>query len=438
MKNAEDFIQYLAGKKKKQNYIDERVSFISGFYDELNGECPTPESIDAFVRNRWSGYVSRDKDTFAKLNEYAEACEQFDPAFASAFHTYVQETFEGETRKAMRAYKDGMVFIPDDTVIDPVHLGNLSNADFVRAFKSLQEFLCAVYDEIERGAPFNWGFPTWSDLTGNGLIQNRVVMLLNALVSGGYRDNNVLIVDKQCFKRIDEPMKKTTLLLNKLCTMGMQIEGYTDTSISAFSVSFPDIPHAVTVICEYFKNANHVRYFSYRFMQDPTTQTHETFFLAKTDSEPPHLREIYYWLYDDAVKHGFQPTGEEKMYCYLYKKGSKEWLLVGKGSSYHEEEFLHSVNHTLSVKFAFPKIYHTHSEKIEWIKHRFPESFATRWGGCYKCKEKKGTIKKKKNRVIINPDKRMGCVKGYFYFHNPTFDDIKEFVTLYKLENRIK
>jgi len=428
--------------------------FIDHFYANLNGKPPTVSSIDTFVRNRWCGYVSRDKNTFAMLNEYANVCEQSDHVFASAFHAYIRETFEGEARKAMRAYKTDMVLIPDDAVINPAHIGELSNADFVHAFKAMQKFLYAVYDEIERGTPFDWGFPTWSDLTWHGLVQNRVVMLLYTLVSCGHADNNVLIVDKQCFaghakKRLDEQLvcrslKKTSLLLDGLSKMGMLIEGYHDANTPFFGVSFPDNPHAVAVICAYFKepnpkNANHVRYFSYRFVEDPLTQSHETFFLVKTDSEPTHVREIYYWLYDEAIKHGFNPTGEEKMYCYLYKKGTKEWLLVGKGSSYHEEEFLHSINHTLSVKLAFPKIYHTHPEKIEWLKTRFPSSFATRWGGCYKCKEKKGTMETCKNRVIINPNNpRMGCVKGYFYFHNPTFDDVKEFVSLYKLENKFK
>jgi len=453
MNNIEEFALYLGEKKKKQKYIDERVGFISSFYDELDGKSPTAKSIDTFIRNRWSGYVSRDKNRFALLNEYADACEQFDPEFANAFHKYIHETFEGETRKAMREYKNDMVFIPNDTVINRTYLDGLSNAEFVVAFKDLQSFLCDIYDAIEHDSPFDWGFPSWNGLTWYGLVQNRVVMLLNALVQCGKFENSTLIVDKYCFdehskKKADEqiickPPEKTRLLLEGLIKMGLHIEGLDDMNLPFFCVSFPDNPNVINVIYSYFKEkntdiTNHIRYFSYRFIQDPATQSHETFFLAKTDGEPEHLREIYYWLYDEAVKYGFNPTGEEKMYCYLYKKGTKEWLLVGKGSSYHEEEFLHSVNYSLSVKFTFSKIYHTQPDKIEWLKNRFPSSFATRWGGCYKCKEKKGTMESCKNRVITNPDMRMGCVKGYFYFHDPTFDDIKEILEMYKLENNIK
>jgi hypothetical protein len=388
------------------------------------------------------------------LSEYADFCEIFDPLFSSAFHSYIRETFEGETRKAMKAYKDSMVFIPVGTKINPVHLNGLSNEEFVSAFKALQDFLYAVYDEIECSSPFDWGFPSWNDLTWYGLIHNRVVMVLNALVECSHAENNVLVVDKQRFtahakQRIDEqvvcrPPKKTKLLLDGLNNMGMHIEGYDDADVPVFGVSFPGNPNVVAVLCSYFKErnpkiTNHIRYFSYRFVQEPATQNYETFFLAKTDGEPKHLREMYYWLYDEAMKYGFAPTGEEKIYCYLYKKGTKEWLLLGKGSSYHEEEFLHSVNHTISLKFAFPKIYHTHPEKIKWLKKRFPSSFATRWGGCYKCKEKKGKLETCKHRVMINQDNpKTGCVKGYFYFHDPTFDDVKEILEMYKLENNIK
>ena len=450
MKSVQEFAQYLSGKRKGTKYIEKRCDLISKFHEALDGEPPTIEAIDIFIRQRWSGYVSRDKDTFQALGEYADFCEQT----ADVFNKYVRDTFEGEASKAMKGYKDVMVFIPKSTKIDPVHLNGLTNDEFVNAFLSLQEFLYKAYDAIEHSSPFEWGYPDWSDLTWYGLIHNRVVMLLNALVECGSVDNNELIVDKLSFeahakKKDDEqiickPLHKTMLLLNKLMHMGLHVEGLADASIPHFIVSFPADPNIATVLCSYFKErndktANHIRYFSYRFVEDSAVQTHERLFLAITDGEPEHIREIYYWLYSEADKYGYEPTGTEKMYCYLYKKGTKEWLLVGKGSSYHEEEFLHSVNYEISAKFAFQKIYHTHPEKIEWLKERFPTAFATHWGGCYRCKEKKGKLEECKNRVIINPNStKYGCVKGYFYFHNPTFDDVKEMLEMYKVENKIK
>jgi hypothetical protein len=124
------------------------------------------------------------------------------------------------------------------------------------------------------------------------------------------------------------------------------------------------------------------------------------------------------------------------MYCYLYKKGTKEWLTRRFGSSYHESEFLHSINYSIAAKFGFPKTYYTHPEKIEWLTRRFPEAFTAPWGGCHRCKEIPEDCK---HRVVFdqnNPTHR--CIKGYLYFHDPAFIDVKEILELYKIENKIK
>jgi len=452
MKNAQEFGEYLATKRKGYNYIKERVNFIEWFQGDLQGAAPTVALIDTFVRNRWCGYVSKDKHTFQVLSDYADFCGLTDPTFLEIFRAFARATFEGEARKAMKAYKAAMVFISPDTKINPLFLNGLSNDEFVRAFRALQDFMYAVYDAIEHGTPFDWGWPDWRELTWYGLIHNRVVMVLNALVACGHVENDALIVDKRRFaehaqQRADEqiickPPEKTKLLLEGLHKMGLHIQGLDDKNTPTFTVTFPTHPHVIPVLCAYFKQAqttHHIRYFSYRFIEDPAAQSHETFFLAKTDGEPAHIRDIYYWHYDQAVLHGFTPTGDEKLYCYLYKKGTKEWFLLGKGSSYHEEEFLHSVDYELSAKFAFPKTYHTHPDKIAWLKERFPSSFNTRWGGCHRCKAKKGTMETCKHRVIIHPDNpHYRCIKGYLYFHNPTFDDIKTMLEIFKLENNIK
>jgi hypothetical protein len=40
----------------------------------------------------------------------------------------------------------------------------------------------AVYDAIEHGSPFKWGWPDWKALIWCGIIHNRVIMVLNAWV----------------------------------------------------------------------------------------------------------------------------------------------------------------------------------------------------------------------------------------------------------------
>ncbi|MCL2407491.1 MAG: hypothetical protein FWC95_06125 [Defluviitaleaceae bacterium] len=449
MKSVQEFTQHLTTKRKGQKYIEERANFIQRFHNWLGCNPLTVSKMDTFVRQMWSGYVSRDKNTFQFMSDYAEFCGHT----ADVFNEFVRGLFESEARKAMKVYKDFMVYIPPTTKISPVYLNGLANDEFVDAFLSLQRFLYTVYDAIENGSPTEWGWNDWKDLTWYGIIHNRVIILLNALVECGSLDKNTLLIDKYLFnehakKKIDEqlvckPPQKTKILLDGLSQKGLHIEGFDDENMPFFTVSFPTHPKVITVLWSYFNDRNDktaipIRYFSYRFVEDTAVQTHETLFLAMTDGEPEHIREIYYWSYDEAVKHGFVPTGTDKMYCYLYKKGTKEWLLLGKGSSYHESEFLHSINYSIAAKFGFPKTYYTHPDRIEWLKRRFPASFNDHWGGCHKCKEKKGTLEECGHRVIFdqnNPKYR--CIKGYFYFKDPTFDDVKEILELYKIENRI-
>jgi len=454
MTNTCEYLEYLAIKRRKKDYIYKCETMLNWLEKKLNGQPPTTEALRELVKRRWCGYVDRDKNTFQILSDYANFCEHSNPAFFDTFNNFIKETFEGEARKAMKAYKDTMVFIPANTKISPIYLNGLTNDEFVNAFKALQKFLYAVYDAIGHGSPFNWGWPDWNAITGYGIIHNRVIIALNAMVECGYAENGRLVVDKKRFdehakKHADDqivckPPEKTEQLLKGLAQMGLHIEGLSDGKSPQFSVSFPSHPNVATVLCSYFGirsngATQHIRYFSYRFVEDPATQTHETFFLAKTDGEPEHLREIYYWLYDQAIKHGFIPTGEEKIFCYLYKKGSKEWLLLGKGSSYHEEEFLHSINYSIAAKFGFPKLYYTHPEKIDALKKRFPASFLTWWGVCHQCKAKKGKLEECKHRVIFDNDNpSFRCIKGYHYFHDPSFDDVKTMLELYKLENNIK
>jgi len=166
-------------------------------------------------------------------------------------------------------------------------------------------------------------------------------------------------------------------------------------------------------------------------------QTREVFFLAKTDGEPEQLRRIYYWLYDEALKHGFSPTGCEYMGCYSYKKDFKEWLLLGNGSSYHEDEFLHSPDYALAAKARFLRVFQTHPEKIADLMQKFPDSFGRPWTKCYKCKAKAEDCNNRISFKKGNNDYHH-CGRAYLYFHDPTFEDVKAILELYKIENKIK
>ena len=445
MENTQAFLHYLAAKGKNQSYLDMSRELTDSLRGALGKEPPSSEAIDRFVRKRWSGYVSRDKDTYQILNEYADFCETETPLFANAFREHVRATFEGEARKAVRAYKKAIVPIPQDTTIDPSLLGGLTNDEFVKAFRSLQKLICAIYDDIECGSPFDWGWPDWRAMTADGLEQNRVMLVLAALADSGFREGDTLVVDQKRFSRhpVCKPIAKTKRMLEKFVTQGFRIENLNHKSAASFVGSYPGAPHLIFVFCAYFKNRsnaghkNHTRVFSYRFVESPAVQDHETFFLAKTDGEPEPLREIYYWLYSEAVKHGFSPQGHENMGCYVYQNDKKEWLLLGGGSSYHEDEFLHSPNYKLAAKVRFHHVFETHPEGIHYLRKRFPDSFGRPWTQCFRCKAGYDNCK---NRVTFKKnghDYHHCGTKHHLYFHDPALDDLKVILELYKSENKI-
>ncbi|MCL2285397.1 MAG: hypothetical protein FWC32_03425 [Firmicutes bacterium] len=442
MDNIQAFYHHLVQKGKKQDYIEASKKLMDNFYATLGDESPSSEVIDKFVRKRWSGYVSRDRATYQILNDYADFCKTVYPLFSNAFREHIRETFEGEAKKATRVYKNAIAYIPQDTKIDPFFLGRLTNEEFVEAFKSLQSVIFSVYENIERSAPFDWGWPGWQAITAEGINQNRVMMFLDALTGSGRLDSDVLIVDKKRFGGYDicKPIAKAKQMLKGFVDMGFCIEDLDNKRSPVFTVSYPNISNLITVLCAYFKNRHSdCRVFSYRFVEDPAAHIREVFFLAKTDGEPENIRKIYYWIYDEAVKHGFIPMGYENMGCYVYKKGSKKWLLLGSGHSYHEDDFLHSPNYTLAAKVKFNNVFRTHPEKINDLMKRFPESFGRPWTSwCFKCKPNEVNCK---NAIIYIKENRKfhHCgVKSYLYFHDPSFEDVKAILELYKLENNIK
>jgi len=458
MKNMREYIRYLTVKGKKQDYIDAVVDLLESFFAALESRLPDARAVDGFVRSRWSGYVSRDRATYQILCDYADYCAKDWPVFSNAFNEHVRETFEGEARKAVKAYRNAIVPIPPRTKIDPGFLCGMTNDGFVKAFRSLQDFICAVYEDIANGSPFEWGWPGWNAITAEGLNQNRVMALLEALACGVRIDGGTLTIDKKLFGAygITKPFAKIKMMLDKLTDKGLRIEGLGNKNSPAFTVSYPNAPNMIKVLYAYFNNErknfsggckedsrkksaekNHVRAFSYRFVEDPETQTRETFFLAKTDGEPEKLREIHYWLYGEALRHGYIPMGYENMGCYVYKKGKSEWLLLGSGSSYHEDEFLHVPGYALAAKSRFYHIFLTHPEKMDELRKGFPESFGRPWTQCFNCKAKPGECKYRVSFEKYGLDYNHCGARSYLYFHDPDFEDVKKIIELFKLENNI-
>ena len=450
MDNKQEFIQYLIEKKKPQNYIDQCDKFFNRLQRRLGGEPPTMEVIDKFARHTWSGYATQDKMMYEFLDTYATFCENKVLEFANAVHRHIKEAFEGLTKKAVRKYKSAIVFIPDDAKINPLFLEGLSNEEFIDAFRTWQELVYSIYEDIEKGSPFEWGFSSWKALGVDGVDQSRVMNILKELAECGQISGDALVVDKKQFGKACKPLNAARLMLEKFTDMGLIAEGLDNKKLNTFTVYCPDTPNLVKVMTTYFKKQmkncshdcnkcakkcwHHIRDFSYRYVEETERSPQETYYLAHTEGSSEAVREIYEYLHDEAAKYGFYFQGSFEMGGLLYKKGSKKWLLVGSGSSYHECDYLCSPDYEIAVKAKFKNIFKKHLNKANELIKRFPNAFARSGTGCYNCSVNC------ENRISfeVNDKEKHHCGNHFAYFHAPTLNDVKYLLELHKLENNIK
>jgi len=447
MDERQKFKQYLASEKKKPDYISKCGKLYDRLHQCLSCAPPTAELIGEFARGCWTGYTTRDKRVYEFLGAYADYSDGYNKVMADAILEHIKLAFEGLTKKAVRKYKREMVYIPDDTKIAPQFLEGLTNDEFVVAFRTWQEMVWAMYDEIEHGSPFEWGFPSWEAWTVVGVAQTRVMDIFQALCDCGSLINDTLVVDKKAFGKACKPMHMAVLTLNKFADIGLSIESLDDKKEPVFTISCHDTPNMITVIYSYFVNQEvdcirdcskcmkkhwyNTRDFSYRYVEASERLPQETYYLAHTEGAPNDAREIYDYLHDEAAKHGFVFQGEFMDGGLLYKKGGKKWLLAGSGSSYHEVDYLFDPDYEIAIKVQFKRIFDENPGLKEILTQRFPQMINRKRSICWKCREEC------KKRVHFEVE---GVVKHYcntFVFANPTLDDVKFLLELYKEENRI-
>jgi hypothetical protein len=91
----------------------------------------------------------------------------------------------------------------------------------------------------------------------------------------------------------------------------------------------------------------------------------------------------------------------------------------------------------------FQKIFTKHPEKAEELMKRFPDAFGREESECNGCTA--GNCKKRIS-YVFNGKAHQSCggresnknVKPAFVFENPSLEDVKFLLELYKLENNIK
>ena len=290
----------------------------------------------------------------------------------------------------------------------------------------MQDFIVTCYSDIAR-APFEWGYPTSHKkiqaIDGNWTCRLRHT--LSQLFWQGEFDGPDLIVNKAAFanKLYKSSAQETRLMLNGFTNMGLIVEDYENRHSKHFRVSFPDNSDMLKILTKFFTDTESQKcsqcwddcshmgqcywnypitrntMFSYRFFEDKSNQSHETEFLIVLDNAPEALRDIHFWLYEEAKKYGFDfdPYYATSYGNMLYRKGgwgSKNMPLIG--------------------------IYDTTGERLQDCEYAAHVEF-----------KRETALAMRKSPNTVKTD-------GLFSIVEPTLEDVKTIIELWKLGNKLQ
>ncbi|MDD4414024.1 MAG: hypothetical protein PHR14_05640 [Oscillospiraceae bacterium] len=426
--------EHLIHKGKKQSVIDESMEFADIFSVVLENNPNVPDAIPVFIERVNPRGLVAVKAAWGFLDDYAKFIEKEHPSLADAVCEGCRRIFEQTAKDDVKERKQNILIIPADVKISTKCRGELMDEQFIAAFSELQQLMIACYDNIEKN-PFAWGYPDFYSTDG---YYNRVNDILFALVFCGEYQNDILTVDGNKFFSYSgvKRHKKVELMVSGFERMGLRFDSF-GKKVDTFRVTYPKNPlvlHALySYVSEIDEEKPHWSYgkprhgFSYRFVECTTVQTHETIFLAEFDYMPKALQDIQLWLYAEAVKYGFviDPNEPLEKGCVLYKKGSKRWLLVG------QPRFSWTKSDEIYAKVIFRNVL-THDDMAELFR-RFPETFQSNCRGCNGNKPCTMRIE-----FDVDGQSYRCCAYNSFLFKNPTLEDMKLILELFKLENKIK
>jgi len=273
--NEEAYFEYMVTKKRKN--LDEHSVFLNELFAMFGDNPPSHEVITEFrkiVRKKGLGVMRK---VYRILDDFVDFCvanEHF--TFIDAYETHLSQVYEVAVRKKMRVFIDSFSFIPDDMAVNPLYLkqAGLTNVEFVKAFRDLQEIVYAVYGAIESGSPFEWGWDAWQFLMMTDRGYAHILNILHSLAHYNSLDGDVLVVDRKCFFSWDwnkdaKAKSKTTLV--KMAEFGFKLDGI-DGKSETFRMSCVKNPHVMRLIHTLEGQlevcGNHLNYIH---IQDPAT-----------------------------------------------------------------------------------------------------------------------------------------------------------------------
>ena len=435
MSDKKAYEQYLTTKKKSSSYLKDAME-VYGYFHETVKEGTVQEVADFVARLQgWmSGYTPK---AFQFLAEYPVFIEKENPKLkpvADAIQDYCVQEFKKRAQNAADKAKNEMRLIPGNTKINSVYLKGITNSQFVDAFNTLQKCIVKTYDDIKI-QPFAWGYPNVHMTEG---YYNRLNDILFTSCFCGTYENGVITVDAQKFFADNKikKHKKIDLTIAGLEKMGFVFENF-EKKNKSFRVLYPVNPQVLYVLYVYANNIDEslqtwqyprqFNNYSYRYVEDPATQTYEPVFHAVMDIASDKLQEIQYWLHADAEKCGYRIDENKGMGEWVvYRKGSKEFLCVG-------EKQINGKS-LIATKVIFRTVFETEKEKIRALATRFPKTFTSNSN----CPENKKGCIVKCIRYEMDGVPRRNCPYNSFWFEDISLDDIKDILELYKIENKIK
>ncbi|MCL2406804.1 MAG: hypothetical protein FWC95_02630 [Defluviitaleaceae bacterium] len=443
--NKQSFLDFLLEKKARKAVIENCETLVEKLHLAHKYGTPSAAAIGEFIMDIEKSGVKGNgigtgggalKTAYDFLDAYTEYNGITTP-INEAYREHIAYAFEEPAKAAVGCQKKSIVFIPEDVIIDPYFLDGFTNEEFVDTFRSFQHFIYSIYEEIENTSPLDWGWLCAGDIGAWGVSHNGVLDVLWSLLDNGQIDNNALVVEKEKFWLCHDVKSKVKPMIEGFSDMGLLIEGFDDKKSKTFTVSCPDTPRLFAFLKAYLKEQQrecckchmHEVYpckekclqrvvchqrniLSHRFFEKHPPEMHDTgtLMLAITDSAPPELAEILRYLHDEATRHGFkiQPwtvahNGAINHWHYTDNWHMKTWLRVGSGTYwgdyfYKMQTGRWSVTPYQPAKPIFKNIFKKHPEKAEELMERFPD--------------------------LSN-------------IQNPTLEDVKFLLELYRLENNI-
>jgi len=474
-KYKDAFLNYLFEKKRAQKTIDEHMRLFGMFGDTL----PDVSAIGDFCWGKFNiSYGSGELTArFKFLDELAAFCEasggdgiiNFEiPIFAGAIRVMIHDYFEGAAWRAVTEMKKAIVPIPANTQIDPQFLGGLSNDEFVAAFAALQELVYGIYEGIEQGSPFEWGWPDWRGLGVYGIDHDRVLRALH-LLSHGELVCDTLVLDKKSYFSYEpnKPQERAVMLLKGFADHGFDIEGLDDKKSPSFTVSCPDSPNVMRVVHAYFRVRDnpggcvkctesceedycwrteywrHTKRVSHRFveMRDDSDRDgqlsiapwsperwYRAEFLARTDALPEGLRATHYSIFEDACRVGIWAEPFYSMF--------DDSIVYGKGTWKKHKRLIYNDNGTIRMRLE--RVFAKHPLKVGEAEARFPGIITNHRHFCGECKpDCKYRLGYGEDSDNDSDKGKSCCTYAEFYFRNLTYDDVMFVWELFKLDNNI-